>query len=32
VTEREKKLLEACYEGLKGNIEKGVQFAQNPPK
>ncbi|KAI9741885.1 MAG: hypothetical protein M1834_000274 [Cirrosporium novae-zelandiae] len=27
----EKKLLSACYPGLKGNIEKGVQFAQNPP-
>lgn len=28
----EKKLLEACYSGLKGNIEKGVQFIQNPPQ
>ncbi|GAM90843.1 hypothetical protein ANO11243_088890 [Dothideomycetidae sp. 11243] len=27
----EKKLLEACYSGLKGNISKGVEFAQNPP-
>jgi malate dehydrogenase len=27
----EKKLLEACYAGLKGNIEKGVEFAKNPP-
>ena len=29
--EAEKKLLQACYEGLKGNIAKGVEFAQNPP-
>lgn len=28
----EKKLLEACYAGLKGNIEKGVQFIQSPPE
>jgi len=28
----EKKLLEACYSGLKGNIEKGIQFIQNPPE
>ena len=27
----EKKLLQKCYEGLKGNIEKGVGFANNPP-
>ncbi len=27
----EKKLLQACYEGLKGNIEKGVEFVKNPP-
>ncbi|GAB7342566.1 hypothetical protein MBLNU457_g0743t1 [Dothideomycetes sp. NU457] len=27
----EKKLLEACYSGLKGNISKGVEFIQNPP-
>ncbi|MCJ1260233.1 hypothetical protein MMC22_000092 [Lobaria immixta] len=27
----EKQLLEACKTGLKGNIEKGVEFAQNPP-
>ncbi|KAF2474062.1 malate dehydrogenase [Lindgomyces ingoldianus] len=27
----EKKLLEACYTGLKGNIAKGVEFIQNPP-
>lgn len=28
----EKKLLQACYTGLKGNIEKGVEFAKNPPE
>lgn len=27
----EKKLLQACYDGLKGNIEKGVEFVKNPP-
>ncbi|MCJ1471216.1 hypothetical protein MMC07_009864 [Pseudocyphellaria aurata] len=27
----EKKLLEACTTGLKGNIERGVEFVQNPP-
>ena len=27
----EKKLLEKCYEGLKGNIEKGIDFVHNPP-
>lgn len=27
----EKKLLEACYAGLKGNITKGVEFVKNPP-
>ena len=27
----EKKLLEACYAGLKGNISKGIDFVQNPP-
>ncbi|KAF2142890.1 uncharacterized protein K452DRAFT_307793 [Aplosporella prunicola CBS 121167] len=27
----EKKLLEACYKGLKGNIEKGIDFVKNPP-
>jgi len=27
----EKKLLEKAYEGLKGNIAKGVDFVQNPP-
>ncbi|KAF2087002.1 malate dehydrogenase-like protein [Saccharata proteae CBS 121410] len=29
--EQEKKLLQACYTGLKGNIEKGVEFIKNPP-
>ncbi|KAK5107256.1 hypothetical protein LTR62_001572 [Meristemomyces frigidus] len=29
--EYEKKLLVKCYEGLKGNIEKGVEFVVNPP-
>ena len=27
----EKKLLETSYTGLKGNIETGIQFIQNPP-
>ncbi|KAL1582688.1 hypothetical protein WHR41_08593 [Cladosporium halotolerans] len=27
----EKKLLQACYDGLKGNISKGVEFVANPP-
>lgn len=27
----EKKLLEACKTGLKGNIEKGIDFVHNPP-
>ena len=30
-TDYEKKLLEACYSGLKGNIEKGIEFVKNPP-
>lgn len=29
--DHEKKLLEACYKGLKGNIEKGIEFVKNPP-
>lgn len=29
--EGEKKLLAKCVEGLKGNIEKGVEFVKNPP-
>jgi malate dehydrogenase len=28
----EKKLLEACYSGLKDNITKGIEFVQNPPQ
>jgi len=28
----EKKLLEACYKGLAGNISKGVEFIQSPAK
>ncbi|MCJ1248328.1 hypothetical protein MMC30_005545 [Trapelia coarctata] len=31
VNEYEKKLLQACMEGLKGNIAKGVDFVHNPP-
>ncbi|KAI9677588.1 MAG: hypothetical protein M1817_006542 [Caeruleum heppii] len=31
VNDHEKKLLEACKSGLKGNITKGVEFAKNPP-
>ena len=30
--EYEKKLLQKCYEGLKGNIEKGIDFVENPPQ
>lgn len=29
--DHEKKLLEACYTGLKGNVSKGIDFVQNPP-
>jgi malate dehydrogenase len=29
--EQEQKLLKACYEGLNGNISKGIEFVQNPP-
>lgn len=29
--DKEKKLIEACVKGLKGNIEKGVDFVKNPP-
>lgn len=28
----EKKLLQKCYEDLKGNIDKGIEFVKNPPK
>ncbi|EGC48289.1 malate dehydrogenase [Histoplasma capsulatum var. duboisii H88] len=31
ITEQEKKLLEVCTKGLKGNIEKGIDFVKNPP-
>ncbi|KAE8377916.1 lactate/malate dehydrogenase [Aspergillus bertholletiae] len=31
VTDKEKTLLEACTKGLKGNIEKGIDFVKNPP-
>ncbi|KAF7587455.1 hypothetical protein BBP40_007200 [Aspergillus hancockii] len=31
VTQQEKKLLAACTQGLKGNIEKGIDFIKNPP-
>ncbi|GAB1197304.1 hypothetical protein APSETT444_006597 [Aspergillus pseudonomiae] len=31
VTDKEKKLLEACTKGLKGNIDKGIDFVKNPP-
>ncbi|ORY63575.1 malate dehydrogenase [Pseudomassariella vexata] len=32
ITDKEQALLKACTEGLKGNIEKGVAFAHNPPQ
>ncbi|KAJ5231311.1 malate dehydrogenase [Penicillium citrinum] len=32
ITDQEKTLLEACIKGLKGNIEKGVEFVKNPPQ
>lgn len=32
VTEKEKKLLAKALDGLKGNIEKGVTFANASPK
>jgi malate dehydrogenase len=28
--DHEKKLLEACTSGLKGNITKGIDFVKNP--
>jgi len=31
ITEREQKLLDAAIAGLKGNISKGVTFANAPP-
>jgi malate dehydrogenase len=32
LTDKEKTLLEAAVKGLKGNIEKGVTFANQPPQ
>jgi len=32
ITDKEKKLLDAAIKGLKGNIEKGISFAHNPPQ
>ncbi|KAI0902250.1 malate dehydrogenase [Annulohypoxylon nitens] len=32
ITEKEKKLVDVAIEGLKGNIEKGITFAHNPPQ
>ena len=31
ISSNEKQLLEACKEGLKGNIQKGIEFVHNPP-
>jgi malate dehydrogenase len=28
----EKRLVEICIAGLKGNIEKGIEFVKNPPQ
>ncbi|KAI0406606.1 malate dehydrogenase [Xylaria palmicola] len=32
ITEKEKTLVDACIKDLKGNIEKGITFAHNPPQ
>ncbi|KAI1821772.1 malate dehydrogenase [Xylaria intraflava] len=32
ITEKEKTLVDAAVKGLKGNIEKGITFAHNPPQ
>ncbi|KAI0013691.1 malate dehydrogenase [Xylariaceae sp. FL0662B] len=32
ITDKEKTLVEAGVKGLKGNIEKGISFAHNPPQ
>ncbi|KAI1085727.1 malate dehydrogenase [Whalleya microplaca] len=32
ITDKEKTLLDAAVKGLKGNIEKGITFAHNPPQ
>lgn len=31
ITDKEKTLLDACVNGLKGNIAKGIDFVHNPP-
>ncbi|PGH13195.1 malate dehydrogenase, NAD-dependent [Polytolypa hystricis UAMH7299] len=31
VTDQEKKLIDTAIQGLKGNIEKGIDFVKNPP-
>ncbi|KKK26025.1 hypothetical protein P175DRAFT_0495041 [Aspergillus ochraceoroseus IBT 24754] len=31
VTAREQELIDACVKGLKGNIEKGIEFVKSPP-
>ncbi|KAF2841453.1 malate dehydrogenase-like protein [Patellaria atrata CBS 101060] len=30
--DHEKKLLQVCYDGLKGNVSKGIDFIKNPPQ
>ncbi|KAI0840617.1 malate dehydrogenase [Hypoxylon sp. FL0890] len=32
ITDKEKSLVDAAVKGLKGNIEKGISFAHNPPQ
>ncbi|KAI0145908.1 malate dehydrogenase [Hypoxylon sp. NC0597] len=32
ITEKEKSLVDVAVKGLKGNIEKGISFAHNPPQ
>ncbi|KAI1378272.1 malate dehydrogenase [Hypoxylon crocopeplum] len=32
ITEKEKSLVDVAVKGLKGNIEKGITFAHNPPQ
>jgi malate dehydrogenase len=32
ITDKEKSLLDVATQGLKGNIEKGINFAHNPPQ
>ncbi|KAI9887749.1 MAG: hypothetical protein M1823_000390 [Watsoniomyces obsoletus] len=31
INDKEKKLVETCAQGLKGSIEKGIDFVKNPP-